>query len=181
MLAHYVSIKNKNTGNIISWNYIKKLHELQQDEGLTLANKLKRNHLEFASQKMKVNLSVQALSNSTVQEMLCLKSLGYEDFQDCEETVNFIKTMDTLFDIMNSRNPFGKGFKAPLRQANKATWLSSLNSAEKYLISLQTTAGVPLYKSKRKTAFLDYLLMIQNVKSIFEEYIAKKNMIKYLI
>ena len=147
MLAHYMSIKNINTGNIISWNYIKKLHELQQDEGLRLANKLKRNHLEFASQKMKVNLSVQALSNSTVQALLCLKSLGYEDFQDCE-TVNFIKTMDTLFDIMNSRNPFGKGFKAPLRQANKATWLSSVNSAEKYLISLQTTAGVPLYQSK---------------------------------
>ena len=65
MLAHYVSIKNGSTGNVISWNYITKLYELQQDEGLRLANKLKRNHLEFASQKMKVNLSVQALSNST--------------------------------------------------------------------------------------------------------------------
>ena len=57
MLAHYVSIKNGSTGNVISWNYITKLHELQQDEGLRLADKLKRNHLEFASQKMKVNLS----------------------------------------------------------------------------------------------------------------------------
>ena len=124
MLAHYVSINNGSTGNVISWNYITKLHELQQDEGLRLANKLKRNHLEFASQKMKVNLSVQALSNSTAQALLCLKSLGHDEFQDCEETVNFIKIMDTLFDIINSRNPFGKGFKVPLRQANKTTWLS---------------------------------------------------------
>ena len=89
--------------------------------------------------------------------------------------------MDTLFDIMNSRNPFGKGFKAPLRQANKTTWLSFLNNAEKYIISLQTTAGVPLYQTKRKTAILGYLFMIRNVKSIFQEYIEKKNMIKYLI
>ena len=64
-----------------------------------------------------------------------------------------------------------------MRQANKATWLSSLNSAEKYLISLQTTAGVPLYQTKRKTAIFGDLIMIQNVKSIFEEYIGKKNLI----
>ena len=83
MLAHYVSIKNGTSSNVISWNYITKLHELQQDKGLRLANKLKRNHLEFASQKMKVNLSVQALSNSTAQALLCLKSLGHEEFQDC--------------------------------------------------------------------------------------------------
>jgi hypothetical protein len=181
MLASYVSIKNGNTGNIISWNFIKKLHELQQDEGLRLANKLKRNHLEFASQKMKVNLSVQALSNSTAQALLCLKTLGHAEFQGCEETVSFIEIMDSLFDIMNSRNPFGKGFKAPLRQANKTTWLSFLNRAEKYITSLQTTEGVPLYKTKRKTAILGYLLMIRNVKSIFEQYIEKENIIKYLL
>ena len=38
-----------------------------QEEGLRLASKLKRNHLESASQKMIVNLSAQALSNSTAQ------------------------------------------------------------------------------------------------------------------
>ena len=29
----------------------KQVHDLQQEEGLRLANKLKRDHLEFASQK----------------------------------------------------------------------------------------------------------------------------------
>ncbi len=84
MLAQYKTIKNGKTGGTISWDFIKKLHELQQQEGLRLANKLKRNHLEFASQKMKVNLSVQTLSNSTAQALLCLKDLGYADFQTCD-------------------------------------------------------------------------------------------------
>lgn len=181
MLTHYKSIKNGKTGNVISWDFIKKLHELQQDEGLRLANKLKRNHIEFASQKMKVNLSVQTLSNSTAQALLCLKKLGYAAFQGCEETVHFIEIMDKLFDLMNSRNPFGKGFKAPLRQVNKQTWLSFLNQAEDYIINLQTVEGVPLYASKRKTSILGYLVMIKNVKSIFEEYIEKEKVLKYIL
>ena len=41
----------------------------------------KRNHFEFADQKMNVNLSVQALRNSTAQALLCLKQLGHADFQ----------------------------------------------------------------------------------------------------
>lgn len=33
-------------GKVISWRYIKKLHELQNDEFLNVANKLKKAHLE---------------------------------------------------------------------------------------------------------------------------------------
>ena len=176
------TIKNGLTGGVISWDVIKKLHNLQQDEGLRLANKLKRNHLEFASQKMKVNLSVQTLSNSTAQALLCLKGLGYPEFQDCDETVNFIQTMDQLFDLMNSRNPFGKGFKGPLRPANKHIWLPFLNKAYEYLTNLQTTEGVFLYHTKRKTCILGYNLMIKAVKLLFEELVEKDNApLKYII
>ena len=73
MLAKYQIIRNGLTGGIIKWDYINKLHNLQQEEGLRLANKLKHNHLEFGSQRMNVNLSVQTLSNSTALALLCLK------------------------------------------------------------------------------------------------------------
>ena len=182
MLAQYKTIKNGKTGGTISWDFIKKLHELQQQEGLRLANKLKRNHLEFASQKMKVNLSVQTLSNSTAQALLCLKDLGYADFQTCDETVNFIQTMDCLFHIMNSRNPFGKGFKGPLRLQNRQIWLPFLNKAAEYLTNLQTTEGVFLYHTKRKTPILGYLLMITNVKLLFEKLVEPdKAPLKYIL
>ena len=62
----------------------------------------KHNHFEFASQKMNVNLSVQALRNSTAQALLCLKQLRHAEFQSGQETVTFIKVLDSLFDIMNS-------------------------------------------------------------------------------
>ena len=181
MLAQYETIQNGKTGKLICWEFIANLHKVQQDEGLRLANKLKRNHIEFASQKMKVNLSVQALSNSTAQALLCLKQLGHDDFQSCDETVAFIKLMDSLFDLMNSRNPFGKGYKAPLRIANKQTWLPFLTKAEDYLINLQTTKGKPLYKTKRKTAILGYLLMIRNMKAIFTKYVEQQKLLRYIL
>ena len=181
MLAQYETIKNGKTGKLIQWKFIANLHEVQQDEGLRLANKLKRNHIEFASQKMKVNLSVQALSNSTAQALLCLKQLGHADFQSCQETVTFIQTLDKLFDIMNSRNPFRKGFKAPLRMTNKVTWLPFLTQAEDYLVNLQTEMGLPLYKSKRKTAILGYLLMIRNMKAIFVMYVEQDKLFQYVL
>lgn len=126
---------------------------------------------------MKVNLSLQALSNSTAQALLCLKQLGHDDFQSCEETVTFIQLMDSLFDLMNSRNPFGKGFKAPLRIANKQTWLTFLTQAEDYLINLETMEGKPLYNTKRKTSILGYLLMIQNIKTIFSKYVEQQKIL----
>ena len=42
-------------GKVISWRYIKKLHELQNDEFLNVANKLKKAHLEWWKHKMKVS------------------------------------------------------------------------------------------------------------------------------
>lgn len=41
-------------GHIVSWQFIVKLHELQEKEGLLFANKIKRAHIEWYKQKMKV-------------------------------------------------------------------------------------------------------------------------------
>ena len=40
-------------------------------------------------------------------------------FAGCEATVTYIRTIDGAFDILNSRNPLGKGTKAAMKLANK--------------------------------------------------------------
>jgi hypothetical protein len=47
----------------------------------------------------------------------CANELKLPQFQGCEATVEFIKKFDHLFDILNSRNPLAKGYKAPLALA----------------------------------------------------------------
>ena len=88
-----------------------------------LANKLKLTHIEFEQQKMKVSYAAQALSNSVATAIEhCDKVLKLPQFKGCEGTVKFIRTIDRLFDILNSKNPFGKGSKAPLRNDERNKW-----------------------------------------------------------
>ena len=51
-------------GKKISCNYIVQLQTLQEIEGLNLAMKLKKQHMNWFNQKMKVNLAAQTLSSS---------------------------------------------------------------------------------------------------------------------
>ena len=51
-------------GNMIRWEYFTKLHEIQINEGLHLANKLRTQHVNYHKQKMKVKLAAQVFSAS---------------------------------------------------------------------------------------------------------------------
>lgn len=44
-------------GKAISFNYFKKILKLQESENCHLANKLKKNHILYFNQKMKVKLA----------------------------------------------------------------------------------------------------------------------------
>jgi len=60
---------------------------------------------------MKVNLAAQTFSASVADALeYCNVVLNLPDFKGCEATVKFIRTIDHLFDMLNSRNPFAKGF-----------------------------------------------------------------------
>ena len=87
----------------ISWKFIELLHAYQQVEGGRLGNKLSSKHLEWRRLKMKVSLAAQTLSTSVADALQFLIEAGYHDFRDCTATVTFIRTIDTLFDIFNSR------------------------------------------------------------------------------
>ena len=45
-----------NDDNTIDWSYIAKLENEQAKEGILLANKLKKQHVDFYNQKMKTSL-----------------------------------------------------------------------------------------------------------------------------
>jgi pyruvate carboxylase len=103
-------------GGKICWEYIVELQKLQDEEGFRLGNKLKFAHIKWQQQKMKVDLAAQSLSSSVTDAIgYCTNVLKLPQFKVSEATVKFIRTIDHLFDILNSRNPCAKCFKAPLR------------------------------------------------------------------
>ena len=132
---------------------------------------------------MKVSLAVQALSRSVADAIeYCDKHLKKEAFKGSEATVKFIRIIDQLFDVMNSRNPIAKEFKAPIKSSNQHVWEPFLDEAFHYLRHLKESTGVPMYKSRRKTGFVGFMAAIMSIKGIFGEYVAKNDSpLKYLL
>ena len=60
-----------------------------------------------------------------------------KEFQGSEGTVRFIRFMNGLFDLMNSRNQFAKGLKAPLSVSNRNVWEPFMDEAALYIRSLK--------------------------------------------
>ncbi len=137
------------TSGKIKWQYIVELNKLQETEGLRLGNKLKMAHIRWERQKMKVKLATQVFSSSVADALeYCNKHLHLPQFSGCEETVDFLRTIDAAFDVLNSRNPLGKGYKAPMRTSNKECTEKILLKAEKLLLDLKDAKGVPLHAGK---------------------------------
>lgn len=169
--------------NCINWNYIEQLEKLQAQQGLRLGNKLKSAHLQWTRQKMKVNIAAQTLSSSVADSLeFCLKELKLSQFIGCEATIKFIRIMDRLFDILNSRNPLGKGTKSPIRISNENVWLPFLEEARIYILGLTDDKGTPMYNTKRKTAFIGLLCDIHTIEAVYTSLVKQDPpRLKYLL
>ena len=75
---------------------------------------------------------------------------GHAEFQNAEGTVEFIRVLNKLFDLLNVRNPFGKGFKQPLNLENGSVWNATIDSSITYLLALKDINGIPLSFTSKK-------------------------------
>ncbi|KAJ3650456.1 hypothetical protein Zmor_016555 [Zophobas morio] len=158
-------------GKVITWRYIKKLHELQNEQFLNVANKLKKAHLEWRQHKIKHKLLARV-----ADALEFLKDLGIGDFQGCEATIEFIRRIDSLFDILNSRSVRAKNFKAPLRENNEEMWRPFLIDTNDYLLNLKDVTGRPLWCTPRKTSILGFVISATSFMGIFDEFVSSKRL-----
>ncbi|KAK7879527.1 hypothetical protein WMY93_033764 [Mugilogobius chulae] len=158
-------------------------------------------HIKWAKQKMKVKLA-QAFSSSVADALeYCNKNLQLPQFRGCEETVDFLRTIDAAFDVLNSRNPFGKGIDVNLARTllsptsrtesrgqarTELDFLMTLSSfflslsvilqkAETTLLSLKDNDGKPLHCGKRRTCIIGFIASARSVLNIFHELVEKDN------
>lgn len=135
--------------NKIKWEYLIKLNELQEKEGLHIANKLSRKHLEFRNCIMKVKLASQLLSRSvSIALQYCREVLKLKEFEDSEGTEKFILLFNNLFDIFNTRRLTQHGLSHPLSCNNKEEIYEFLDKATEYILNLEI-------KTTRKRKFKD--------------------------
>ena len=183
-LAHLDSFIDEEN-RVIEWKYFKSLNTIQESEGFTLANKLSLKHVKFETHKMNVKLAAQTLSSSVADAIEFLDfSMKLDDFQHSSGTVKFVRTIDRLFDILNSRNPLGKGFKQPLRQESRSIWEEILKSTANYLLSLRTNTIKKelLSTHPRKTFVIGFVIFIKSTIEMANEMFSAINQpFKYLL
>ena len=170
-------------GNTISWDFFSKLKEIQEDEGFNLANKLTSKHFEFQKKKMIVALAAQTMSSSVADRIEFLaKVMKHEQFQHSNATVEFIRVIDRLFDMLNSRSPIEKGFKQPLRSDTRETWEDIFKITAKYLLGLQTSQQDKLLSThKRNTFIIGFVIAIKSTLEMTQEIFSIADPFKYLL
>ena len=132
-----IKILKNSEGQIIDWNYLVKLHELQCVEKLRAANKLTNKHIYYENYKMKAIYAIQVFSRSVGRSLkFCREVLNLEEFQGSEATEEFLYIMNDIFDALNSRSSKGYKYQAPLRECNKDDWLPLFVNTHIYIYEL---------------------------------------------
>lgn len=165
----------------VKWDFILKLHYLQESESLKFANSLSGSHVKYHNKKMNVSLAAQTLSSGVADAIEFLECSQHPDFQGSSATVAFIRIIDKLFDVCNSRNVHAKGFKQPLRAQNVNYWQEFLSHAENFLRTLNID-GVCALAHPRKTFVLGFLMCIHGIRSLSQELLFRDSEpLKYLL
>ena len=95
--------------------------------------------------------------------------------------MQFIRINDRLFYILNSRNPWAKGFNSALSVNKKGFWYPFLDTAFEFL-NLKDAAGQPMHTTRRKTGFVGFLLAISSIEGIFHDFVeANFSPLQYLL
>ena len=152
------------------------LHKLQFENTLYLANKLKGKHIDFAKNKMNVRLAAQTLSSSVADAITYLRDeIKLPQFCGSEETCEFIKMFDKIFDLCNSSNCFAKGQKSALNRENFASKMQIVADACDYIMSLSDCSGIPLVRGKRKTGFLGFIASLHSITAVARKLLFRRN------
>ena len=100
------------------------------------------------------------------------------------------------FDLLDSKVPFSKGTKMPLREDNKDLWTKYFHQIERFIRGLYHTNPInpaeepPAKRPKkdlrvvaglRKKGFLGFLINILSYLAIFELYVEQKQFLKYIL
>lgn len=171
----------KINNSIIEWQYIKALSNLQSNIGIRFANKLISLHLNYRNNIMKVRLAVQTLSSGAADAIEYLKNRRDMQFQGIESTIYLIRQIDRLFDILNSRISFSKGFKSPINSGNIKSIESVFDSTTEYLKILMIEER-PIYTHARKMFVVGFITSMKSTLEISYKLLYKyQNSLKFVL
>lgn len=185
------------TNRKIEWRYIEALYEYSKKNSYKV-HKLTKKHMQWDKNIMNVRLAVETLSESVASSMQFMMEQKHPDFQGAEATIEFIRKMNTLFDIFNTKHATNQNlFKNALSSGNQRIVFDFLDSCSQYIKSLQleetriTTdkktkqktekpVRISLLSSRRKAGFRGFIIDMLSVKTMYKELVENSSVLKSL-
>ncbi|XP_016011686.1 DNA transposase THAP9 isoform X3 [Rousettus aegyptiacus] len=158
---------------IAHWQHLVDLVALEEQE-LSNMKRIPRKLANLKNHVLKMNCAAQLFSESVANALECLLSLGLPPFQNCIGTIHFVRLINNLFDIFNSRNYYGKGHKGPLMPETFSKINHVLIEAKTVFVTLCDTSNNQIIKGKRKLGFLGFLLNAESLKWLYQNYVFSK-------
>jgi len=164
----------------IRWDHIKQLFNVQKEVVLKLGNKLSMAHIAWFNNKMKVKYAAQTLSSSTADSLQYLQSTHFPNFENVEATIEYCRTIDRIFDFLNSKSKFSKGFKSPIFSNNILKLEEMIVPLIKYLFTLKFKDSL-LYTSNKKTFILGFAIAVKSVLSLSKQLFSQHTNFNYIL
>lgn len=135
-------------GNKIEWKYIEDLHKYScQNDFRT--HKITKKHMQWERNAMNVRIAVETFSESVASSIEYLMEHKVPEFIGARPTIDFVRRMDTLFDIFNSRNSNNNNiFKNKMSMENKRVIYDFFRKTIQFFKTLKTE--VSFYKMVEK-------------------------------
>jgi len=158
--------------NAIEWKYITELVKLQEDEGVHLATKVRRRHINYKKEIMKVRLATQVFSNSVADALFYCKLKKIANFEKCESTITFCKNINDIFDFLNTRNFLSKlQHKKPLYLEHHEDIKQFISSSIVYLNAIKDRNHSSILTSPRKTGFNGLIVCLRSLGRLFDNVV----------
>lgn len=157
----------------IQWRYFEELVKLQQNESIDLGIRINKCHIDYTRNIMSVRKACETLSNSVADAMELALQCGLDQFKGSEATVRYIRYMNNLFDIMNSRNDDkATYFKRPLSRETSSEYFAYFDEATAYIQQLKLKKnGKSILGTQSKTAYFGFVQNMKNLKNLYHAYI----------
>lgn len=125
-------------------------------------------------------LAAQLLSASVAKGLQLMVDLKVPGFRDASPTIQFIEMVDRAFDILNSRTPFSKGYKAPITPDNFEEIKTFAEDLASFFESLEDEDGNVIVKTRKSTGFIGFIFCLRSFVSIAHELL-KNDSVKYVL
>lgn len=174
-------------GHQVNWAHFENVVNVHTVEKLHPGCKVTKRHLGWHREKIKVKIAAQTFSESSARAMRYIREKPPSVIQsviqteDSQATENFFRIFNNIFDILNSRNKYGKHYKRALQPENETFIFTELIRVKNYILGLKDREGKPMVAGGRKTGFIGFLICIESLSLLYVDHVLEKKNLLYIL